>query len=389
MIQENATPFTTVLTVSPNREHLRRDRNALRQAGIPAIIVRGSVEKALTWLGKNRADLVILDADLDRTSGVRVLKLLRRRQNFADLPVIIADADGSREAVLEAMAAGCSGFLVRPYSHEGFVRQCRLAAASPGRERTAAMEVARRQLSRNSPRRALQALEQAVTRRDEARQHYIKGCEHLTAERFELALGAFNKAVSLNALFAEAYIGMANAWEALGEPARARSCMRRAVRAHAQISVVSQTRKELARILKDQPASTNPFLDLGFALVRREDYVPAGQAYALALQHSPTAGQTYAAMARACLFTTAPSRAAKALSEALVQAGAGPSPGALYKRIMGDIPPLSTARAGSADAAEAETGVMNDIWAVLKYTWKLYRNGGPITPQPLPLPLDF
>jgi len=387
----NQTPFTTVMTVSPSRENLSRDRRALRQAGVPAVITKASLEEALAWLADNSVDLLILDSDLGRTSGARVLKLLRRRRSYAALPVIIAGTDGSRAAVLEAMAAGCSGFLVRPYSQDALTRQCQLAAQSsqPDPERQNAMELARKALAAARPRRAINAMKRAVANEDEARQHYVRGCEHLTAERFELAINAFNKAVALNTLFAEAYIGMANAWDGLGEPQKAKECMRRAVDAHARNNAIARTRETLARILKDHPDATNPFLDLGFSLVRKGEFQAAGQAYALGLQHSPTSGQAFAAMTRACLFTDTPADAARAVARAMAEAGAPHSPETLFRRIMGDLPPAQGAATRARTAARPEMRVMNDIWAVLKVTWKLYRNGGPIEYEPLPLPPDF
>lgn len=390
MRKRNLSPFTSALAVSPNREHLRLDRTALRAAGIPEISTQSSIEQALAWMAVNPVDVLILEADLERTTAARVLRLLRRRRAFATLPVIVASPDGSRSCVLEALAAGCSGFLVRPYSIEALLKQCRLAAggANPGCERVAAMQRARQETSNGRHRRAIAAMEQATSRQEEARQHYIKGCDHLSAERFELALTSFNKAVSINTLFAEAYIGMANAWEALGEPQKAQHCMRRAVDAHAQNSAITRTRDMLARILSDTPNTPNPFLDLGFSLVRRGEFKAAGQAYTLAVQHDSTGHGVYPAAARACLFTSDPRGAAKEIASAMAEAGAPLTPGMLYKRIMGDIPRLAGPGGahGEMDGMREDDGsVMNDILAVLKYTWKLYRNGGPLAPQPLPL----
>ncbi|MBU1002041.1 MAG: response regulator [Proteobacteria bacterium] len=392
MRKKNLSPFNSVLAVSPNREHLRLDRTALRTAGIPEIVTQPSIEKALAWMSANPVDVVILDANLERTTAVRVLRLLRRRQSFATLPVIVASTNGSRNCVLETLAAGCSGFLVRPYSIEGLLKQCRLAAsgANPGQERVAAMQQAQQETRRGRRRRAIATMERATSKQDEARQHFIKGCSHLTAERFELALVSFNKAVAINALFAEAFIGMANAWEALGESEKARLCMRRAVDAHVRNNSISRTRDVLARILMDNPNTPNPFLDLGFALVRQEEFKAAGQAYTLAVRHDATGNGIYTAVARACLFTNDPRGSARLIATAMAEAGSALPSGALYKRIMGDIPSLpglDAARGETDQMADDGGSVMNDILAVLKYTWKLYRNGGPLTPQPLSL--DF
>ncbi|BBD08622.1 response regulator [Desulfovibrio ferrophilus] len=390
--KKNLTPFTTALAVSANREHLRLDRSALRAAGVPEIVTFASIEKALVWIVANPVDVVLLDADLGRTTGAKVLRLLRRRRSFATLPVIVTSMSSSRACVLEALGAGCSGYLVRPYSQEGLLKQCRLAAsgANPGRERIAAMRQAQEETRRGRRVQAIAAMKRATSRQQEAHQYYTKGCDQLSAEHFELAIGSFNKALAINNLFAEAYIGMANAWEALGEPDKAKACMRRAVDAHARNNGITRTRNVLVQTLMDNPNAPNPFLDLGFALVRQGELKAAGQAYSLAVQHGPTGGGVYAAVARACLFTSDPRRAAKQIAVGMAEAGGISLPAeTLYQRIMGDIPSLPGSGIVRTETVEADecSNVMNDILAVLKYTWKLYRNGGPLTPQPLPL--DF
>jgi CheY-like chemotaxis protein len=392
MQQHNHTPFASALAISPNGDHLRRDRAALRSAGVPEVHTRRSVKDALAWLAKNPVDMVLLDADLGRTTGPRVLRMLRRRPRFRRLPVIITGADGSRDAVLRALASGCSGFLVRPYSPSRLIRQCELAArgANPGRERQAALRLAQGEAGHGRHRAAAAALEKAVDRREEADRYYAEGCEHLAGERFEQAIVAFGKAVAMYDLFAEAYIGMANAWEALGQPDKARSCMRRAADAYARASEVDRARETLAKVVRDNPRAGNPFLDLGFSLVRQGEFRAAGQVYVLAARHGSTGESAWRAATRACLFTRDPKRSARLLSEAVAEAGSGLPASSVYKRIMGEAPPseASVARRTGGLAASGARAV-NDVWAVVKYTAKAVWGGSLPPVEPMPLDLDF
>lgn len=392
MQTENHTPFTSALAISPNGDNLRRDRDALRRAGVPMVHARRSVKDALAWLAKNRVDMVLLDADLGRTTGARVLRMLRRRRRFQRLPVIIAGADGNRESVLKAVASGCSGFLVRPYSPSRLIRQCELAARStnPGRERLAALRLARKEHEQGRHHKTVVTIKNVVDQREEADRHYSDGCQHLAEDRFDLAIACFGKAVALNNLFAEAYIGMANAWTALGREDKAASCMRRAADAYARASEIGHARETLARVLHDHPNAGNPFLDLGFSLVRQGEFEAAGQVYSLATRHMPTGNAAYKAAARACLFTRAPKRSARLLAEAVAAAGGGLQASTVYKRIMGEVPPSKRMGEGlGGSGASSPTSPVNDIWAVVKYTAKAVWGGSLPPAEPIPLELDF
>ncbi|WP_461208323.1 response regulator [Desulfocurvus sp. DL9XJH121] len=389
MQKTKLTPFATALAISPDRDRLRRDREALQAAGVADVRVRDSIKDGLAWLAENDVDLLLLDAELGRTTGPRVLRMLRRHREYRRLPVIVTSNDGSRAAVLRSLAAGCSGFLVRPYSVKALLRQCALAAADtdPGRERLAALRLAREEAELGRHERAISALDRAASKREEAERLYDEGCMHLAEERFEQAIAAFGKAVALNDLFAEAYIGMANAWTALERPDKARGCMRRAAEAHARASDMDRTRQALALALRDNPLAANPFLDLGFALVRQGEFKAAGQAYVLASRHGATGEDSFKAASRACLFTRDPKTAARRLSEAMAEADAALDALPVYKRIMGDIPRTPPTGHGR-DRSAALGRPVNDIWAVVKFTAKAFLGGGPPPFEPL-LPLDF
>ena len=380
-------PFASALVVTPSADHLRTDRDFLRRAGVPVVRGGTNVRATMAWLAANPVGLVLLDADLGRTTGVRVAAMLRRRRAFDRTPLVLASAHGAETDVLEAVAAGCSGFLLRPYSPEAFRRQLHLAArgADPGAARLAALALARREAARGRHDAARQAFEQAAPLPDEAARCYEAGCTHLVAQRYEEAVREFSRAVAVNSLHAEAYVGLASAWKHLGDPARARENMLRAAQAFARRDEMLRTRRELALILRDSPATENPFMDLGFSLVRQGAHAAAGRAYALAARYSPAA-EVPAAVARACHFTRAPEAAARLVAQALAQATGRDNAGAVYKAVMGDMPRRTAP--GAEPTPGGAPGVMHDLWAVLKYTCKAYRHGGPL-PSAAPLALDF
>lgn len=71
-------------------------------------------EAALVALAGDPPDLVILDLNLPRVSGFRVMTVMRRTTAWADVPVIVVTAYNFEEAV-DVVRAGIDDFLTKPF----------------------------------------------------------------------------------------------------------------------------------------------------------------------------------------------------------------------------------------------------------------------------------
>ena len=60
-------------------------------------------------------DLILMDYNLNDTDGIVILERIRAHDSLSHLPVIIASGMNVED---EAMAAGASAFLVKPYDPE-------------------------------------------------------------------------------------------------------------------------------------------------------------------------------------------------------------------------------------------------------------------------------
>lgn len=88
----------------------------LSQAGIGTVVCHSlkAAEPYIPYFDAEFAGAVI-DKELGFDDGLQVLARLRRQSN---LPLILATADGSQEAVLKARAAGADLVLEKPFSKE-------------------------------------------------------------------------------------------------------------------------------------------------------------------------------------------------------------------------------------------------------------------------------
>jgi len=63
-----------------------------------------------------RPDIVILDVMMPGPSGLDVCRAIRADPQFAALPVIVLTAGGAAEAEADALTAGATGFMTKPFS---------------------------------------------------------------------------------------------------------------------------------------------------------------------------------------------------------------------------------------------------------------------------------
>jgi two-component system, OmpR family, response regulator RegX3 len=108
--------------------HLRRNGLDARHAG--------SAVEAMQALRRGRYGIVILDIDLPRGDGYRLLRDLRRE---SDVPVIMISVRDGQEDLVLSLAAGADDFVAKPFSARVLVARVRAhlrrAAAQRSRPR--------------------------------------------------------------------------------------------------------------------------------------------------------------------------------------------------------------------------------------------------------------
>ncbi|MGH7205460.1 MAG: sigma-54-dependent transcriptional regulator, partial [Nitrospiraceae bacterium] len=104
-----------ILVVDDDPDIVTTLRDRLESLGYDTITARDGL-RALELIEQDTPNLVLLDLEMPKLSGLGVLKQLsRHRQNGQDLPVIVMTAHGSIAAAVEAMKEGAYDFLTKPF----------------------------------------------------------------------------------------------------------------------------------------------------------------------------------------------------------------------------------------------------------------------------------
>ena len=88
----------------------------LRQQGFVNIISVENGEAALTAIREQKIGLVVCDWNMPGVSGIQVLRTLRSDPKYVETPFLMLTAEAYKENVVEALKAGVSEYVAKPFT---------------------------------------------------------------------------------------------------------------------------------------------------------------------------------------------------------------------------------------------------------------------------------
>lgn len=308
-----------IMVLSANKENAARDRIALERSGFAHVKLCSSWEEGRNTLSSQQVSTVILDGKLKDVSPLTCLRAIRKSPRFGDVPVVMVTDENRREKVLDSIAAGISGYVLRPYLLNTFGKHIKAASASARAyeiEEEAVRE-GQRLLAEGRYQEAIEEFEEVVAEAGEAQRHFDLGMQALARARYGAAIAHFNRAIKANALFAEAYKGLADAYKGKGDEALAQEYRKKAAEVFALQDRFEETRQMFAEILKAEPDAVNPFNSLGVDLRKKGDLIGALHAYGRALELTPEDEHVHFNIAKAHYYSHNKNKAREHLLQAL------------------------------------------------------------------------
>ncbi|MBA1189150.1 response regulator [Pseudomonas entomophila] len=89
--------------------------------------------KAQVLLTRERFDLVLCDWEMPEMSGLELLAWCRQQPSMASMPFIMVTSRGDKENVIQAIQAGVSDFVGKPFTNEQLSSKVKKAMAKIGR----------------------------------------------------------------------------------------------------------------------------------------------------------------------------------------------------------------------------------------------------------------
>lgn len=308
--------FKRALVLSAIPENAQRDKQALAAFAPVEILTLDSGAEALRRLAVRRYELVLCDAALIDMNGLEFVERLRVQGARPTPPVVCIAGEAHRHFILDAILAGVSAYILRPYSQP--LLEIVLASArrlelfneveeTMLKEATALSEQGQFQDALDAYRE-LVLMEEEAKQYDEPgyREYNALGLKELLQSRFPNAILDFRKADKINDFALEAHNGAAKAAAAIRDESLRSEHAQRAADILTRIERMRAARKLFVNMLKFEPqqlaAGKNPFATLGERLQKLEDYASSAQAFQLAAELQPQDPHIYYRLAKSLAY---------------------------------------------------------------------------------------
>ena len=107
-----------ILVVDDYSTMRRIIKNLLKQLGFDNVEEASDGGDAFSKLQIKAAGLVISDWNMEPTTGMELLKMVRAHATLKDTPFIMVTAESKPENVIAAKQAGVSNYIVKPFNAE-------------------------------------------------------------------------------------------------------------------------------------------------------------------------------------------------------------------------------------------------------------------------------
>ncbi|MCR5144972.1 MAG: response regulator [Lachnospiraceae bacterium] len=111
----------TILIVDDDPSYLNLVRGWLKADYKVAMANSGL--QAIKWLGRNKADLILLDHEMPVTSGPQVLEMLRNDEETANIPVMFLTGKSDKQSVMGVMALKPQGYFLKSIERDELLRE--------------------------------------------------------------------------------------------------------------------------------------------------------------------------------------------------------------------------------------------------------------------------
>ena len=111
----------SILIVDDDPNYLGLVRDWLK--GTYKVSMANSGLQAIKWLGKNKADLILLDHEMPVTSGPQVLEMLRSDLDTASIPVMFLTGKSDKESVMSVLSLRPEGYFLKTIEKDELLQQ--------------------------------------------------------------------------------------------------------------------------------------------------------------------------------------------------------------------------------------------------------------------------
>ena len=116
----------SILLVEDNMIEIMKIRRTITLLDLHHKVIEAkNAEKALSLLESKAVfpDIILLDLNMPKISGIDFLSILKKNSNYCYIPVIILTTSNNQKDVLECYRLGISGYILKPLKYDDYVEK--------------------------------------------------------------------------------------------------------------------------------------------------------------------------------------------------------------------------------------------------------------------------
>jgi len=113
-----ADPNIKILVVDDMSTMRRIVKNIMKQLGFANVEEAENGEEALIKLRADSFGFIISDWNMPVMTGIELLRAVRADEKLKTIPLLMVTAEAKKENLIEAIQAGVSNYIVKPFTAE-------------------------------------------------------------------------------------------------------------------------------------------------------------------------------------------------------------------------------------------------------------------------------
>ncbi|WP_375263898.1 response regulator [Palleronia sp.] len=85
------------------------------------VVGAGDGLEGLTALASNTVNMIVCDLNMPNMNGIEMIRKVREDRRFDGIPIVMLTTEAQKEKMMEAKAAGATGWLVKPFDEAKLV----------------------------------------------------------------------------------------------------------------------------------------------------------------------------------------------------------------------------------------------------------------------------
>lgn len=110
----------TILIVEDNELNMKLFNDLLQAHGYDTLQTKDGHE-AVSITEEHHPDLILMDIQLPKISGLEITKMIKEKDELKDIPVIAVTAFAMKGDEEKIMEGGCDGYIAKPISVPSFL----------------------------------------------------------------------------------------------------------------------------------------------------------------------------------------------------------------------------------------------------------------------------